>query len=221
MKRFLLLIILFGISFSFVSDYLLRAESLFSQLKDANAKEETPYLYGKVKGYYEAIKLYAVEYKEDRIKTLFTLMSKNTKKAVRGAYTEREPLTELITFEPRVYFEEYCDGIMDECFYEKHYEKEKFIELVDYFSLKRRVEFLRNHEGKYCAPFDFGMAEALFNAVSLELMQEKPDEKVLIALREKLEPILVMAEEKLRYAMKKELPCYRNRLSEHIGYWKP
>ncbi|RUM29416.1 MAG: hypothetical protein DSY32_03285, partial [Aquifex sp.] len=130
-------------------------------------------------------------------------------------------LTELIVFEPRVYFEEYCDGIMDECFYVKHYEKEKFIELVDYFSLKKRIEFLRNYEGKYCAPFDFGRAEALFNAISLELMHEKPDEKILISLREKLEPVLIMAEEKLRYAMKKELPCYRNRLSENVRYWKP
>jgi len=221
MRKLFAFVLLLGIAFSYVSDYLLKAEKLFSELKDANAKEETPYLYGKVRGYYEAIEVYAQEYREDRIRTLFMLMNNNAQKAIRGAYTDREPMTEFIVFEPRVYFEEYCDGIMDECFYEKHYEKEKFLELVNYFALKKRLEFLRTHGAKYCTPLDYGKAEALFNAISLELMQKKPSKEALLTLQEKLQPVLIMAEEKLRYAMKKNLPCYRNRLFQNVRYWKP
>ncbi|HIQ48884.1 MAG TPA: hypothetical protein EYH58_04530 [Aquifex aeolicus] len=191
-----------------ISQYLLEAEKFFKELNNANTKEATPYLYGKALGYYDGVKIYAYHGIKEGVKRAFDFMERTTSKAVRGAYTSREPITELIIFEPRLFFEEYCDGIIDECFYEERYEKEEFLELVDYFSLQKRIEFLRRNNAKYCSPKDYGKAEALFNLISMELMEENPNEEILLELERKLMPILIMAEEKLRFAMKNNLKCY-------------
>ncbi|GAB6065333.1 hypothetical protein JCM9492_04250 [Aquifex pyrophilus] len=196
---------LFG---AYISDYLTKGEHLIREMKEANAKEETPYLYWKAVGYYEGIKLYAKFGDKEGTKRAYKLMEETAYKAVRGAYTNREPMTELITFEPRIFFAEYCDGILDECFYEEKYEKEEFLELLDYFSLRKRVKFLRRNNAKYCAPKDYGKVEALFNLISIELMKEKPDKRKLMELKERLIPVLILAEEKVRYAMNNKLSCY-------------
>jgi len=197
--------LLFG---AYISDYLVKGEHLLKEMKSANAKEETPYLYWKAVGYYEGVKLYARFGDKEGAKRAYELMEKNAYKAIRGAYTNREPITELIIFEPRIYSAEYCDGILDECFYEEKYEKEEYLELIDYFALRKRVKFLRRNNAKYCAPEDYGKVEALFNLISVELMRKKPSERKLLEFKDKLIPLLILTEERLRYAMKNELRCY-------------
>ena len=77
--------------------------------------------------------------------------------------------------------------------------------------MRRRVEFLRTHNAKYCAPVYYGKSEALFNLISYELSRKKPSKEVLQDLKNTLEENLVMAEEKLRYAMNHNLDCYIKR----------
>ncbi|NPA32049.1 MAG: hypothetical protein GXO04_00310 [Aquificae bacterium] len=208
MRVFALLLLVFLAFGASLSDYLMSAERLIKQMKGANAQSDTPYLYSKALGYYEGMLVYISDADREGAKSAFNLFERNARKAIRGAYTNREPMTELIVFEPRLFFEEHCDGIMDECFYERRYEKQELLELLDYFSLKKRVEFLRRNNALYCAPEHFGRSEAFFNLISWELMRQKPSEEKLLTFKEKLLESLTMAEELLRYAMKTHRKCY-------------
>ncbi|NPB07177.1 MAG: hypothetical protein GXO03_06210, partial [Aquificae bacterium] len=177
----------------------------FSELKRVRADERTPYLYAKVKGYHEGMKTFAYYAHEEGVKTAHSYLKENAEKALRGSYANREPATELIVFVPKVTFEEYCHD--DDCFYEKVVEKERYLRLVGYEDLKRRIKFLRSEKAYKCAPYEYGKAEALFNLISLELMRKKPNEEVLVSLRRQLTPVLAEAEERVRQFMRKGERC--------------
>ena len=210
MKKLLLLLLLIPLAYADISSKLFEAEKLIKEMKEANAEEKTPYLYGKVMGYYEGLKLYASYGNQSDVYEIMKFIRYNSERSIRGAYTNREPYTELIVFKPEKFFEEICDGpIVEQCYYEETYEKEEYLKLISYFELEKRIKFLRFNNAKYCAPEDFGKAEAIFNLISLELKKEHPSSKLLTELKNMLRKPLIFAEEKLRYAMKKELECIK------------
>ncbi len=212
MRKIIILLVIFTFAFSQqISYYILKINSHLRELREANAKEETPYLYGKVKGYEEGIKIFAKYGDEKGVEKAYKLFEENTEKAVRGAYTNREPYTELVIYRPKVRYLYLGDGITEEYYVVKENEKQEFLDLVSYDALRRRVEFLRMHNAKYCAPLFYGKSEALFNLISYELSRKKPSKEILLDLKDLLEKNLVMAEELVRYAMNKKLDCYMKR----------
>ncbi len=209
MQKIIISLVIFSFVFSQpISYYISKINSHLRELKEANAKEETPYLYGKVKGYEEGMKIFAKHGDEEGIEKAYKLFKENTKKAVRGAYTDREPYTEFIIFRPKVRYIYLGDGITEEYYVVKENEKQEFLDLVSYDALRRRVEYLRTNNAKHCAPIYYGKSEALFNLISYEISREKPKKEILLDLKEILEKNLIMAEEFLRYAMNKKLECY-------------
>lgn len=209
MLKIITFLIIFTFAFSQnINYYILKINSHLRELREANAKEATPYLYGKVKGYEEGIKIYAEYGDEKGVEKVYKLFKKNVEKAVRGAYTDREPYTELIIFRPKVRYIYLGDGITDEYYVVKEKEKQEFLDLVAYDDLRRRVEFLRTHNARYCAPVYYGKSEALFNLISYELSRKNPSKEILLDLKNVLVKNLVIAEEKLRYAMNHNLECY-------------
>ena len=212
MRKIITLLAVFTFAFSQqISHYILKINSHLRELKEANAKEETPYLYGKIKGYEEGMKIYAKYGDRKGVEKTYELFEENTEKAVRGAYTDREPYTELVIYRPKVRYIYLGDGITEEYYVVKEKEKQEFLDLVSYDALRRRVEFLKIHNAKYCAPLYYGKSEALFNLISYELSREKPSQDILLDLKGVLEKNLVMAEELVRYAMNKKLDCYMKR----------
>jgi len=209
MKKLLLSAFLFSLSFGAMGELLNEVNGYIKEMKRAEAHKKTPYLYGKVLGYYEGMKVYAAVGKEKGTEVAFSYLREEAEKAVRSAYTGREPATEFIVFSPKVRYVEHCDGILGECFYEKEVEKEEYLKLINYDALVKRLEYLRENKAKRCAPKVYGKSEALFNLISLELMKEKPDKEALLLLRDRLTFILIEAEEKLRYAMNNNLECIR------------
>lgn len=210
MRKIIILLATFSIAFSQdLTYYVLKVNSNMKKLSEANAKEATPYLYGKVKGYEEGLKIYAKYGNERGVERAYELLQYNAETALRGAYTNREPYTELIVFKPKEIYVYYEDDVTGQLYYtEKKKEKQEFLDLVAYEDLQRRIEFLKNSNAKSCAPFYYGKSEALFNLISYELSREEPNRKILVDLKEALEKNLVLAEELLRYAMNKELECY-------------
>ncbi len=212
MRTIIMLLILSSLLFSQdISYYYLKVNKTIKEIKKSGADEKTPYLYGKVKGYEDGMNIYAQYGDKEGVEKAYTLLSKNARKAVRGAYTNREPYTELIIFRPKVRYIYLGDGITEDYVVIKEKEKQGYLNLVSYDALRRRVEFLNKNNAKYCVPFYYGKSEALFNLISYELSRKKPNKEILIDLREKLEDSLVIAEELLRYAMNKKLDCYMKR----------
>ncbi|NPB08595.1 MAG: hypothetical protein GXN96_06670 [Aquificae bacterium] len=209
MKNLLLSVVLLSLSFGAMGELLNEVNGYIKELKRAGSPERTPYLYGKVLGYYEGMKVYASVGKERGTEVAFSYLREEAEKAVRSTYADREPATELVVFVPRVRYVEHCDGILGECFYEKEVEKEEYLKLVNYEALVKRIEYLRENGAKKCAPEVYGKSEALFNLISLELMREKPDREALLLLRDRLTFPLIEAEEMLRYAMNNDLECIR------------
>ncbi|WP_461829032.1 hypothetical protein [Aquifex sp.] len=212
MRKIITFLIIFTFAFSQqISYYILKINSHLRELKESNAKEETPYLYGKVKGYEEGMKIYAKYGDEKGVEKAYKFLEENTEKAVRGAYTGREPYTELIIYRPKVRYIYLGDGITEEYYVVREKEKQELLDLVSYDALRRRVEFLKIPHAKYCAPLYYGKSEALFNLISYELSRKKPNQDILLDLKGALEKNLVMAEELVRYAMNKKLDCYMKR----------
>lgn len=189
MRKIIILLAAFSIAFSQdLSYYVLKVNSSMKKLKEANAQEATPYLYGKTKGYEEGLKIYAKYGNEKGVEKAYELLQYNAETAIRGAYTNREPYTELIVFEPKEIYVYYGNDLTGDYYYvEKEREKQEFLNLVAYEDLQRRIEFLRNNNAKSCAPFYYGKSEALFNLISYELSRKEPDRKVLVDLKEALE----------------------------------
>ncbi len=74
--------------------------------------------------------------------------------------------------------------------------------------ISERIAYVRNNKGVRCAPEELGRAEAYYELLTYEQSKERPDNLLVLEVRNKVLSELRNAEDKVNIAMREGLVCY-------------